>query len=447
MRMPKLAQTHAYARVRDFGGGAVAPVEMLAPRPDAAPPTPDPSTDPKAPRPPLWREGFDAEPFAEVVDFLCFKEMASARIIDAVSALLSMIALALALWRLSVRGSDWYSVPLSMANSVLAPNGTDTHTALAPALTVNLATVCTSRPSTGVAAASMKNLFAGWFLPLVSQSPYKPSIATAKYDDVMYRGTTLAMAAGTWNPMLALVWVFAVSVFFQTWRVILFRARGNIAKNNVGLWVFFSEYRPYAGPDFWKWVEYALTSPLQIAIIASTFNIRDRSLLLLLGTLQGALTLLGDSIEHRLRKLARHRRKLTTGANASRHRRHGLKLAYMLWSAWAVHGVIWWVLLERFQRQKDNLGDCGYKAEMPGWVNFVVLCEFVLFSAFGMIPVVQAVLVLTAVHQNQGPTKKDIARWGLAAQAYALLSVVAKTILEFGFLMLLETTPVMRDEQ
>lgn len=442
MRMPRLTVIHEYAQVSNLGNDTAASVEELAP--DAAPDTPDAPTDPKAPRPPVWRSGYDKEPFANVVDFLCIKGVASAQLLDALSAFLSMIALVLALWRLSVRGIDWFAVPMSMANLVLAPNGTDMGTALEHALNVDLAGVCRSRPGTGVAAVVTRGLFGGWLLPLVSQTPYKQSIAMAKYDDVPYRGTTLAMEAGTWNPMLALVWVFMVSVFFQTWRVILFRSRGNIDKNNKGIVCgFFSEYRPYAGPDFFKWVEYALTSPLQIVIIASTFNIRDRSLLLLLGTLQGALTLLGDSIEIHLRKLVRHRRKSVTGH--SRKRSHGLKLVYMLWSAWAVHGVIWFVLLERFQRQTDNLSDCGYKAEMPYFVNFIVFGEFVLFSLFGVVPVVQAVFVFAEVHLSSAPQKKDAARWGAAAQAYAVLSVSAKTLLEFGFLMLLESSPKVRD--
>lgn len=99
------------------------------------------------------------------------------------------------------------------------------------------------------------------------------------------------------------------------------------------------------------------------------------------------------------------------------------------------------VLLERFQRQKDNLDDCGYKAKMPGFVDFVVFSEFFLFSLFGLVPSVQTVLVLTAVHPADGSPDKDAARWGMATNAYGILSVTAKTVLEFGFLMLLESIP------
>lgn len=442
MRMPKLNVIHEYT---ELGVDAPAAVSVDAmPSDDAPPPVQMVPTDPKAPRSPIKKPGDDEEPFANVVDFLCVKGVSRAMILDAVSALLSMIALVLALWRLSVRGVDWYARPLSMQNTLMAPNGTDVGSAMENALSVDLTGVCKSLPGIGI----VEWLFGIWFLllPLGSETPYTQSITSVVYEKVSYRGTTLAMQAGLWNPMLALVWIFSVSVFFQTWRVVLFSARGNIARNNNGLVCgLFSEYRPYAGPDFFKWVEYALTSPLQIVIIAGTFNIRDRSMLLLLGTLQGALVLLGDSIELRLRKLVKHCRKRVTGPDASRKRSHTLKIVYMLSSAWAVHSIIWYVLLERFSRQTDNLSDCGYESEMPFFVNFIVFGEFLLFTLFGIIPVVQTVLVLTTDFSSE-QKKKDPAHWSGSAQAYAVLSVSAKTLLEFGFLMLIETTPNMRDE-
>lgn len=57
-----------------------------------------------------------------------------------------------------------------------------------------------------------------------------------------------------------------------------------------------SHYRP-TGPDFGRWVEYLLTSPLQIFIIAMSVLIRDTFLLVTLTFLQAALILLGYLLE------------------------------------------------------------------------------------------------------------------------------------------------------
>ena len=77
---------------------------------------------------------------------------------------------------------------------------------------------------------------------------------------------------------------------------------------------------------------------------------------------------------------------------------------------------------------------------MPSWVDFVVYGQFALFSFFGVVPSVQAYFVFAADHTDAScPT--DRMRWALAAKTYSVLSVVAKSMLEFGFLALIETLP------
>ena len=108
------------------------------------------------------------------------------------------------------------------------------------------------------------------------------------------------------------------------------------------------------------------------------------------------------------------------------------------------------MLLERFQRQQHNLTGCKFTTEMPGWVYFIVYGQFVLFSLFGLVPSMQVYSVLVAKHPTgdaAGHDAKaaappaDSTRWALAAMAYSMLSVLAKTWLEFGFLTLVETLP------
>lgn len=74
--------------------------------------------------------------------------------------------------------------------------------------------------------------------------------------------------------------VFVVSGCFQLYRFL----------------TYASHYRP-TGPDFGRWVEYLLTSPLQIFIIAMSVLVRDTFLLVTLTFLQAALILLGYLLE------------------------------------------------------------------------------------------------------------------------------------------------------
>jgi hypothetical protein len=284
--------------------------------------------------------------------------------------------------------------------------------------------------------------FTGLF-PMRNDYALQPSTSTAIYDKVAYRGATVHFAAGRYNPLLMLVWIFVVSVAFQGARVYLYKAKGDWQSNNKkGGW----EYRPYAGPDFWRWVEYALTAPLQIVIIASSFMLGDKAVLLVLGGLQGGLMLLGFSIEQSIRKVSKHTNK-TNG----RQRNYKGKLVYLLVSAWALHAIVWFVLFERFYRQKDNITACGLTEKMPWAVSFLVYTQAGLFSAFGFVQTWQALKVLFAkkMPESQCSTcvpgkrmpKKDLASWETVSMLYALLSVVAKTLLEFGFLVLVRQVP------
>lgn len=383
--------------------------------------------------------------------FLCLKKfrnrpIGNAQLVDGLSAILSFIALCIAIWRMRARPKAEYLMEMTEANLLMAPRSSHMLEAITPLLVMGktkaLGNVCTA----GGAAheflpAFAKNMFLGFWLPLLSETPYEIAISNVIYDEEAFIGSTFTMRAGQYDPMSALVWIFIVSVAFQGARVWLFVLQGNRHRNNKSF--LFSEYRPYAGPDFWRWIEYALTSPFQIIIIASSFRVTDRSLLLTLGALQGALTILGFCIELQIQKLAKHRVKLSRDPTKARKRSHMIKAIILIWSAWALHGVIWFVLFERFERQKDNLKECGYLSTMPWAVNLIVFGEFFLFTLFGLVPSTQLLLVITKVNNNNEDKESppDVARWELAAMAYAILSVTAKSLLEYGFLALLETMP------
>jgi len=396
-------------------------------------------------------------------NFLCLHHKNKLQLLDGASAILSAGALGIAVYFFASRDSGQYMIQMSHANAIVAGNSTalfrndPTHNTTK----VLQATCKAKQDPRSILSMALQSMFLGFLLPLSDKNSFEIRAVQAKYNDVFYRGATYHMAAGEYDPLLALIWIFACSTAFQAARVKLFVPRGDRDKNNGAK--IFNEYRPYAGPDFWRWVEYALTAPLQIVLIASSFTIDDKSMLLLLGGLQGALMLLGYVIELQIDKVCKGRRK---SDEDRRKRHHSVKLVYLLVSAWALHAVVWYVLVERLDRQKSNISASGSVEKMPDIVNFIVFGQFVLFSLFGLTQTVQVVLALMlpraptsyssvprdsfAVSDNQeeplverAQANSDTARWESISVAYGILSVVSKTMLEYGFLVLLDVLPTV----
>ena len=144
----------------------------------------------------------------------------------------------------------------------------------------------------------------------------------------MYVGSAIIEPAawpGTVRPWYLLIWIFLVSIVFQ----------GSRALNNDKDRRRIERYDPLK-PDYWRWVEYALTSPFQVFLIATSVMIGERSQLLSLMGLQGALVMIGfangsgltSSTSARLRSLVNrimiclkvkknHLHKMETSATAS----------------------------------------------------------------------------------------------------------------------------------
>lgn len=141
----------------------------------------------------------------QVCDCLCTTgtRFPAIRLIDGVSAVLSMLALAIALWRLSENGLAAYARPLAAQNTLIAPEDSPLSARLADVIGLTLNTTCTAAgnsPSFKMIPSRIARwMFAGWLLPLEDSPPYTLSIAHATYDDELYTGTTLDMAAGEFN--------------------------------------------------------------------------------------------------------------------------------------------------------------------------------------------------------------------------------------------------------
>jgi len=177
---------------------------------------------------------------------------------------------------------------------------------------------------------------------------------------------------------------------------------------------------------FLRWVEYALTSPFMLVIIALAGFQRDRTVLILLATGQFALIFFGHTLELEL-EIAR-----TEGTGLAR-------FVTVFLASWCVHGVLWLaVILPLSIRTIEHALPC------TGWTSStfetfkvlfigLVYSEFVLFSLFG------AALPLAMAGQTgwrvwSGIQDLDLKKvWADQDWYYAGLNVSAKTVL-FGLI-------------
>jgi hypothetical protein len=258
------------------------------------------------------------------------------------------------------------------------------------------------------------------------------------WDDTRYECNVQAQQATGFDLWLALRLVFLISMAFQFGRAKL----GQYPLDDSNAQIKW--YNPYK-PDIWRWWEYALTSSIQTAIIALSFFIGNREEVLCLAGLQAALCLLGFAIEKRISKLYKSKCKslLASAQSQPNNPWRGEfkvgKLLILFISAWVFFGIIWFILLSRFDRQVRSSKDCDYKNNMPEAVYFIVIGEFVLFFLFGLAQLfhVYIALLQTSSADKAAELKQNSIRmWYYMAVVYSLLSIVAKTILEIGLLWL-----------
>ena len=221
----------------------------------------------------------------------------------------------------------------------------------------------------------------------------------------MYSVPTLpvALKSGAGIDMWGLMFpVIVVTVLMQSYRFLTVMFACDVPKR----------YDPSAGPDLGRWLEYMLTSPLQVVIVALSFHLREAAVLWCLGAMQAVLVVMGYSIEREIEAL-----------DGGRGRPVGLAVLYGV--SCGLHGVIWSVLGERWRRERDVYKTCtgGWEMEsMEDIINGIFYSQVVLFSAFGVVP-------LWTYKYRGSPSE-----WTRTAHAYSLLSVLAKTLLLYYFI-------------
>jgi len=183
-------------------------------------------------------------------------------------------------------------------------------------------------------------------------------------------------------------------------------------------------------PDFARWIEYALTAPLQIIIICSTVYIRNAQQLSLISALQGALTLCGWTVEMLISHLeisVNESGRFSQAFNAIL-----AKFSVIFLAAVYMHYVIWSTILSFYYSHEANLRECDCGIEkLPPLLRDIVLLQCVLFSCFGIVPLVQVAYILIAHPDHMWRT------WFCAALVYSALSIASKGLLALIFVKLI----------
>jgi len=251
-------------------------------------------------------------------------------------------------------------------------------------------------------------------------------------------------------------------------------------------------YKPWLGPEFSRWLEYLFTSPCQAVLVSIAFGFGTLDTLLGYFGMQAAMVLFGYEIEKQVKKV--FKRSLQAFEVSGTWKQEGLepqrmhhaltrnlRLYVYLATAWLLHLLIWGVNFPGVGSAPWGIGGQYYRvkklqesyterqsiSDMPWFVELIFWSQYFLFSVFGFVcttQVIQALFFIKPrnVNKNQldalnstlrvmglksltskeatafffnGQVRKN---WIAYSRAYSILSITAKTILEVGFLALVQ---------
>jgi len=366
--------------------------------------------------------------------------------IDAVSSFLTFVGLCTTLhfWRLGTTpvAATWHEKVIFTKNKAL--------TDAALALKTQLNQTCSS--GDGDSGAGAYTLF----------------LNSEEWGSEMFTGMPVAIQDTGFQQWACLFFVLLVSCVCQA-------ARWYLSNNDF----YGFTYRPSRGPDFWRWFEYILTSPLQIVLVCSAFQMGERNMLVLIAALQAGLVLGGYLIEIAMESVCvgliheysprtvtaipvpsyqpvkgqpwmpddgekygdeiyddRDMDNDTEYANVlSSDRLMPLKLLLIVVVCNVLHVVIWTVIFVQFNGQALASNRCSAEDNdgMPWFVWLIVVGQFIFFTLFGFVSFMQWYFVVFRFRlAPTAQTKRWM--WSKMAFLYSILSVSAKLLLEVGFI-------------
>lgn len=273
------------------------------------------------------------------------------------------------------------------------------------------------------------------------------------YDGVGSTQSVFASKLYIW-PLAFTVFVF--SAFFQLSR---------------GFW-YKQYFNPTEGPDYGRWLEYLVTSPLQVVLVAIAFGFSDRDQLLSWAGVQAALVILGYSIEKQIKKV--YIRKIVADKKKKQELRRfynifvnfeirDVRLFVYLALTWFLHFSIWGIPIinsvgigSRYALQEDHNTSCEKDTEfkIPDFVLGLYWSQFICFTLFGVVATLQVFQAFYQPLNTTETTKHGVKtcpayrqRWGWYSLAYAVLSVTCKTLLEvffIGFIRMYSVWPIVQ---
>ena len=221
-------------------------------------------------------------------------------------------------------------------------------------------------------------------------------------------------------------------------------------------------------PCLFRWIEYAVTSPLQVALVASCVLVRDVQTIGLLVAAQTACVLLGFAVEYahasgelddplEIAHLARKTNSPTLAAGplalelrvgtcvcgprpdsarmCTHERRAARAWDVSFVSAAGLHVAVWSVLVWQLAGvEAASACDAGGREEWKGALRLVVAGQCALFSCFGLVPLAQRGLLWT----NDVGVEATLV---YGSVAYAVLGVVAKGMLGASYVAFVELFP------
>ena len=207
-------------------------------------------------------------------------------------------------------------------------------------------------------------------------------------------------------------------------------------------------------PSLLRWVEYALTAPLQVGLVACCVMVRDAQTVALLVAAQGALVLIGYNLEYaaasaELEELQQalpdfslnfSAGKIVTGPPldkrfmASQEQRASTSWMVGFWAATLLHVVIWFILIDQLNSVEREAACHVGSDEWRGPLRAVVIGQCVVFSLFAAVPLTERLACLL------GDGDAGV-RLVYCSIAYAVLSVAAKSMLAGSYVAFMELFP------